>query len=665
MVGRFRVDPSRRIISGPDGDTTIEPKIMAVLQMLAKSPGEVVTRQEFIESIWRTEFGGDESLTRAVSHLRKIFGTFQGEHSYIETVPKNGYRLIARVDALPAGYGPTGRPRIIALVAIGILAILAVFIYLQTRQVDENQAGTKVHKAAVMVAVLPFDIQGGNGGDEPLVFGVADEILSELSRNPSLAVIAGNSSFQFKGDKKKDLGSIGRQLNVSYVIDGSFTRSPQGLRFGIHLIDTTSGVVEWSDVVTRSEDQIYEVPGEVATGVQTALGTEPVVEGPRRAAPNPVAYEKYLYAKSLLHQPWGGNLETAIEELERAVTLDPSLSRAWSTLAITRIEQGFGEGPAKPGPGAPIWSERLQAARQDAETAIALDSESVEAELALSLIDYRTEDASLAMTIQRVHTLVNRAPNHPKLNFRMGMLMGEVGRFQESLNYLGRALALDPFTMLNAALYVDQLLCSGRMDDALAFIRAQGVYERYQRSYTGLIMNLLASNYQAARDAFTNLGPKDIFIVDGVIELPSLNVESLNTKRLSELMERLIDAAEREDTSNDPTLAQELVDAADDGLITHFYVAQLMAASGLEDPALDLAVRRNSEGDTVVRESGILLRPAFSQARQDPRIMRLFEETGQLDYWTQTDNWPDFCDDPEVPYDCRATALQNLQTSGS
>ena len=60
-LGAFRVDPSRRLITGTDGETTVEPKIMAVLQMLAARPGEVVTRQEFIETIWATEYGGDET----------------------------------------------------------------------------------------------------------------------------------------------------------------------------------------------------------------------------------------------------------------------------------------------------------------------------------------------------------------------------------------------------------------------------------------------------------------------------------------------------------------------------------------------------------------------------------------------------------------------------
>ena len=67
------------------------------------------------------------------------------------------------------------------------------------------------------------------------------------------------------------------------------------------------------------------------------------------------------------------------------------------------------------------------------------------------------------------------------------------------------------------------------------------------------------------------------------------------------------------------------------------------AVSGLVDESLQLVMQRIAEGDTLVRESGILLRPAFARARQDPGIFAYFEETGQLDYWFQTQSWPDFC----------------------
>jgi hypothetical protein len=236
------------------------------------------------------------------------------------------------------------------------------------------------------------------------------------------------------------------------------------------------------------------------------------------------------------------------------------------------------------------------------------------------------------------------------------MLLFTLSLYSDPIAFFGRALALDPLTILNAALYADALLCSGRMDEALEFARAQGVYERYQRTYTGLVMNLLAGDFQAARAGFTDLGPRDMFIVDGVIEIPTMNVDSLTTRRLSELMARLIDAAEKADVSPDPTLATDLEAAADEGLILHFYVAQLLAVTGLRDAPLDLVLRRISIGDTLVRESGILLRPAFSKARQSPGIMGWLDRTGQLDYWLQTDSWPDFCEDPELPYECADAA---------
>ncbi|MGD8929512.1 MAG: winged helix-turn-helix domain-containing protein [Lysobacterales bacterium] len=657
-LGSFRVEPSRRIISGPDGETTIEPKIMAVLQMLAARRGEVVTRQEFIESIWATEFGGDESLTRAVSQLRKIFGDGHRDHHYIETVPKTGYRLTAGVGPPPSSGNRRERSRLLAPIVAVLLAILAATVYFREQPINKPRPEAPDGKTSVMLAVLPFDIQGGTSQDEPLAFGVADEILSALSRNPSIAVIAGNSSFQFQGDSKKDVAAVGEKLHVNYVVDGSLRRSTEGLRVGVYLIDTGTGLVEWSDVVTRPEDEIYSIPGEVAASVETALGAEPVIGHRPIAAPDPAAYQSYLYAKSLLRTPWGDNLDRAIKALVHAVTVDPSLSEAWSTLAITRVEMGFSSGPARPGPGDPIWSERLRAARQDAETALAIDAKNVEARLALTLVDYREEAVSLAETVQRMRSLLASAPNHPKVNFRMGMLMDSVGRFQDGIRYFGRALALDPLTMLNAALYGDALLCSGHMDEAMAFIRAQGVYERYQRTYTGLVMNLLAGDFQAAREGFTELGPKDIFIVDGVIELPTMNVDSRNTQRMSELMATVIDVAEQADVTVDPELVSKLDAAADEGLILHFYVAQLLAAAGLQDAALDLVGQRIAAGDSLVRESGILLRPAFSAARQNPSILKWLDVTGQLEYWLQTESWPDYCKDPGLPYDCAKAGRQ-------
>ena len=88
------VTPERNVIAGPDGEAGIEPKIMQVLCVLAGEPGRVFTRAELIDRVWGTEFGADESLTRAISHLRKALGDTRGEPLVIETISKRGYRLL-------------------------------------------------------------------------------------------------------------------------------------------------------------------------------------------------------------------------------------------------------------------------------------------------------------------------------------------------------------------------------------------------------------------------------------------------------------------------------------------------------------------------------------------------------------------------------------------
>ena len=95
------VTPARNSILGPEGETGIEPKIMAVLCVLAGDPGRVFTRAELIDQVWGTEFGTDESLTRAISHLRKALGDTRGEPLVIETIARRGYRLLP--EALSSG----------------------------------------------------------------------------------------------------------------------------------------------------------------------------------------------------------------------------------------------------------------------------------------------------------------------------------------------------------------------------------------------------------------------------------------------------------------------------------------------------------------------------------------------------------------------------------
>src|SRR3954462_10694459 len=151
------VTPARNNILGPEGETGIEPKIMAVLCVLAGDPGRGFTLAELIDQRWGTEFGTDESLTRAISHLRKALGDTRGEPLVIETIARRGYRLLP--EALSSGQvsispqtpipvPPSGASRRYWLAGMGALAAGALVWF---------RPFSRAPASAISVTVLPVN----------------------------------------------------------------------------------------------------------------------------------------------------------------------------------------------------------------------------------------------------------------------------------------------------------------------------------------------------------------------------------------------------------------------------------------------------------------------------------------------------------------------------
>jgi len=114
-IGDARVDFATLSIEGQGGRVSVEPKVMDLLQVLVENAGTVVSRADLLDRVWSDTIGSDESLSRAVSLLRRAFGEERGGRKYIETVPKRGYRLVAEVvteaDDFPGQAGKPDRAR--------------------------------------------------------------------------------------------------------------------------------------------------------------------------------------------------------------------------------------------------------------------------------------------------------------------------------------------------------------------------------------------------------------------------------------------------------------------------------------------------------------------------------------------------------------------------
>ena len=184
------------------------------------------------------------------------------------------------------------------------------------------------------VAVLSFDDMSPEKDQEYLCDGIAEEILNRLAQIDNLRVASRTSSFRFKG-AQADVSSIGRQLNVSTVLEGSVRKAGDQLRITTQLINAEDGYHLWSDSYDRKLEKIFEIQDDIATRAAEALEVtlHSDTAGEYHTTSNVQAYDYYLQGMHYFHR-WGlRNIRFAIQMFTKAVRIDPNYARAWAALA--------------------------------------------------------------------------------------------------------------------------------------------------------------------------------------------------------------------------------------------------------------------------------------------------------------------------------------------
>jgi TolB-like protein/DNA-binding winged helix-turn-helix (wHTH) protein/Flp pilus assembly protein TadD len=364
-VGDFEVYPKRLALVRDGHSVRLEPKVMAVLVHLARHAGEVVTRNEFADEVWRGRVVSDEVLSRDISILRSQLGDDAKEPDYVLTIPRVGYRLIGKVRPLkdpepepaiestatpervagaagPADVTPLvpvasqpdspvsriwpGRSRAILLgvaVAVAFAAAIAFLLWPGSQALDRTT-----------IAVLPFVSLSEAHDDEFFSDGLSEEIMHALSGVTGIRVVAKTSSFSFR-NSTADIRDIGRQLGAGSVLEGSVRRDGSRLRIIIQMIDANTGMQEWSQTYDRRLADIFEVQNQISRAIAGRL----VGNLATNALPNTIpttsieAYTLFLRANHLLRQRGAVPLTRAIELFEQTISLDPKFARAYSGLA--------------------------------------------------------------------------------------------------------------------------------------------------------------------------------------------------------------------------------------------------------------------------------------------------------------------------------------------
>lgn len=377
----------------------------------------MVTKDALLTEVWPDRVIEENNLQTQISALRRVLARETGGEHYLITIPGRGYRFVAPVEFVgrveDAGGGTTNLPSI---------------------------------------AVLAFTNMSGDPVQDYLSNGIAEDIITELSRFAELLVIARNSSFQFKG-RSVDVRQVGRELGVRYVLEGSIRQAGDHIRISAQLIDAVTGAHRWAERYDRKLNDVFAVQDNVVRTIAALLAVHlNKAETERVLATSPAtwqAHEHYLRAaETLVLYHSSLNKEDLLQGrhgLFKALAIDPNYARAHAALAMTYMSlwshRWDDDCP---------WSAAHDRAYQSAREAVRLAPNLPAAHVAIgwALVFFGRHEAAVA-AFERAIVL------NPNLtNFRFAHTLLLAGRPARAVQLLKAHMRLDPFYQPQAPLYL-------------------------------------------------------------------------------------------------------------------------------------------------------------------------------------------------------------------
>jgi TolB-like protein/DNA-binding winged helix-turn-helix (wHTH) protein len=527
LMGPWRVDPARDEISRDGSTVKLEPRTMRVLVCLAESDGDIVSVNELLDSVWKDLVVTQYSVYQAVAVLRRALGDDPKEPTYIASVPRRGYRLVAPVvpaehekttaspqresaplvdpawaqhpefietargnhdpvavvqapvepdrslgstgtNGVAARRGAWSRRAIVATaVSILLLAGTGAHVYLQR---GGRTAG--VPAAIHSLVVLPLENLSGDTGQEYFADGMTDELITNLAQIGSLRVISRTSAMHFKGSKET-LPQIGRDLQVDAVVEGTVARGENRVRVTAQLVEASTDRHLWARTYERDLKDVLALQDEIAQDISEKIRVKLTPKDHSLLmhvhAVDPQAYDAYLWGRYWWNQ-------TTPEEGMSA----EGPSRAHASKALEYFQKAIAKDPGYSlayagladsflqlgaSGGLPLKEAYLKAGEAAGE-AMRLDPSLAEVHTSLANIKFLNDwDWSAAEAEYKRAAILN--PNYATAHRSYSFYLVAMGRLDEAMKEIERAQELDPLSP-SITFWLGQVLYHARRyDDAL------------------------------------------------------------------------------------------------------------------------------------------------------------------------------------------------------
>jgi TolB-like protein/tetratricopeptide (TPR) repeat protein len=450
--GPFEVDlEGRRLLKGGT-PIILREQSFQVLSALLERPGEIVTREELRKRLWPSDTFVDYeiALNSAVSRLRGALGDSADSPSFIETIPKRGYRFVVPIAKQPA------------------------------------------------LAVMPFADQAADAKDEYFSDGLTDELIRVLSRIDGLRVTARSITFRFKG-QPWDVRQVGRELGVEAVLEGSVWRSGDRIRITVNLVGVKDGFNLWSQRFDGALGDLFGIQDKVCTAVAEALHVRlaPPIQESRPS--NVKAYVQYLKGAFLLKKRRPEDVRRAFEYLQEAIRLAPDYAEPYYGAAMFyNVSAAFGALPA---------GDALPKAEELVSKGLALDEDSVSLLSTLGMLrmfQWRWSESEHAH-----RRAISLEPTNAFPHMAYPILCSLLGRHDEAVSHAARSVELDPLDLMTNYRLMQANYYARRYDEAVRTGRIAAELapdSPYTHFYLAMSLAALGSKEEAWRTA--NLGKK-------------------------------------------------------------------------------------------------------------------------------------------------------------
>ena len=316
------------------------------------------------------------------------------------------------------------------------------------------------------IAVLPFANMSADPEQEYFCDGLAEELIDALARLEGLRVVARTSAFQFRG-KGHDLTAVGEKLKVKTILEGSVRKAGNRLRINAQLINTEDGYHLWSERYDREMEDVFAVQDEIAQSVVEKLKVKllgeddaPVI---KRPTDNLEAYNLVLKGRYHMVRLTGPALEKSLECFTKALAVEPAYAQAHAGIGCVQ-ELRAGLSFAAP-------QQVMPMAKEAALKALAIDETVADAHSALAgVLDYFEWNWAGAEREYRRALELN--PGDTVVRSDYALLLGKVGRADDSVAEAQRAIERDPLSILGRFRLAAVLWLARRFDAAMAEARA-------------------------------------------------------------------------------------------------------------------------------------------------------------------------------------------------